>query len=52
MVKETIAENGGQHFGAVSTAAKRIGIGIEALRNRVAQAEIDSGPRNRGRPGG
>lgn len=45
MVRETIAEAGGERFGAVTRVAKQLGIGPETLRLWVNQAEVDAGHR-------
>ena len=45
MVREDIAENGGERFGVVTRVARQLGIGAESLRNWVQQAEIDDGRR-------
>jgi transposase len=42
MVREAIAERGG---GAVTRAAKQLGIGAESLRTWFTQAEVDDGKR-------
>jgi transposase len=47
MVREAIAEQGGQSFGVVPRIARQLGVGVESLRGWLKQAEIDSG----GRPG-
>jgi transposase len=44
MVHETI-EQRGERFGVVTEVARKLGIGVEPLRNWVAQAEIDEGKR-------
>ena len=44
MVFEVRTESG-QRIGAVARVAKKLGIGTEALRTWVNQAEIDSGQR-------
>ena len=45
MVREAVAENGGERFGVVTRVARQLGIGTESLRNWVKQAEIDEGQR-------
>jgi transposase len=45
MVREAIAEHGGERFGAVTRVAKQLGIGAESLRTWVTQAEVDDGKR-------
>jgi len=45
MVKETIAENGGDRHGVITRVAIQLGIGSESLRAWVRQAEIDGGLR-------
>ncbi len=45
MVREAIAENGGDRFGVVTRVARQLGIGPESLRNWVKQVEIDDGKR-------
>lgn len=45
MVREAIAENGGERFGVVTRVARQLGIGAESLRNWVQQAEVDDGKR-------
>jgi transposase len=45
MVREAIAEGGGESFGVVTRVARQLGIGVESLRNWVKQAEIDGGQR-------
>jgi transposase len=44
MVHETI-EQRGERFGVVTEVARKLGIGVESLRNWVAQADIDNGKR-------
>src|SRR5262249_39111794 len=48
MVREAIAENGGERFGVVTRIARQLGIGAESLRTWGNQAEVDDGRR----PGG
>ncbi len=45
MVREAIAENGGERFGVVTRIARQLGIGAESLRTWVNQAEVDDGKR-------
>jgi transposase len=45
MVREAIAENGGERHGVVTRVATQIGVGSESLRGWVKQAEIDGGLR-------
>jgi len=45
MVKEAIAQAGGQRHGVVTRVAIQLGLGSETLRAWVKQAEIDSGER-------
>ena len=45
MVKETIAENGGDRHGVITRVAIQLGVGSESLRGWVKQAEIDVGLR-------
>ena len=45
MVREAIAENGGERFGVVTRIARQLGIGAESLRTWVNQAEVDDGRR-------
>jgi transposase len=45
MVRETIAEHGGERFGVVTRVAKQLGITPESLRNWVNQGEVDGGQR-------
>ncbi len=41
MVREAIAENGGDRHGIVTRVATQIGVGSESLRQWVRRAEID-----------
>ncbi len=45
MVKEAIAESGGERHGVVTRIAIQLGIGSESLRHWVKQAEVDGGQR-------
>ena len=45
MVKEAIAQAGGQRHGVVTRVASQLGLGSETLRQWVKRAEIDSGER-------
>jgi transposase len=45
MVREQIAERGGERFGVITRVARQLGIGTESLRNWVNQAEVDGGQR-------
>jgi len=45
MVREAIAENGGERFGVVTGVARQLGIGAESLRTWFNQAEVDEGQR-------
>ena len=45
MVKEAIAQAGGQRHGVVTRVAIQLGLGSETLRQWVKRAEIDSGER-------
>jgi transposase-like protein len=45
MAAETIEENGGDCYGAITRVAKQVGVGVESLRAWVVQAEIDGGKR-------
>jgi transposase len=45
MVREQIAEAGGERFGVITRVARQLGIGTESLRNWVNQAEVDGGQR-------
>jgi transposase len=44
MVHEMI-EQRGERFGVVTEVARKLGVGVESLRNWVAQAEVDNGKR-------
>ena len=41
MVREAIAENGGQRHGVITRVAIQLGIGSKRLRNWVKRAEIE-----------
>ena len=45
MVKEAIAQAGGERHGVVTRIAIQLGVGSESLRHCVKQAEIDGGRR-------
>ena len=45
MVREAVAQAGGQRHGAVTRIAIQLGLGSETLRHWVKQAEIDNGER-------
>ena len=45
MVKEAIAQAGGERHGVVTRVAIQLGMGSETLRHWVKQAEVDSGQR-------
>jgi transposase len=45
MVRESIAENGGERHGVITRVAIQLGVGSESLRAWVKQAEIDGGLR-------
>ncbi len=45
MVREAVAQAGGQRHGAVTWIAIQLGLGSETLRHWVKQAEIDNGER-------
>jgi transposase len=45
LVREAIAENGGDRHGVVTRVATQVGVGSESLRHWVKQAEIDGGLR-------
>lgn len=45
MVREAIAESGGERHGVVTRVATQVGVGSESLRQWVKQAEIDGGLR-------
>jgi transposase len=47
MARDAIAEQGGQSFGVVPRIAKQLGVGVEALRGWLEQADIDAGSRPR-----
>ena len=40
-----VRKESGQRIGAIATVSKKLGVGKEALRTWVSQAEIDSGQR-------
>ena len=46
LVKETIAEQGGERYGVVTRVATQLGIGPETLRFWLKQVEIDAGQRS------
>lgn len=43
MVKEAIAQAGGQRHGVITRVAIQLGMGSETLRHWVKQAEVDEG---------
>ncbi len=45
MVREAIAQAGGERHGVVTRVAIQLGMGSETLRHWVKQAEVDSGQR-------
>ena len=45
MVKEAIAQAGGERHGVVTRVAIQLGMGSETLRHWVKQSEVDSGQR-------
>jgi len=45
MVRETIAEHGGERYGVVSRVGKQLGITTESLRNWVNQTDVNAGQR-------
>jgi transposase len=45
VVREQIAERGGERFGVITRVARQLGIGPESLRNWVSQADVDGGQR-------
>jgi transposase len=45
LVRESIAENGGERHGVITRVAIQLGVGSESLRSWVKQAEIDGGLR-------
>ena len=45
MVAEAIEAQGGDRHGVVTQVAHQLGVGVESLRSRVNQAEIDNGTR-------
>jgi transposase len=45
MVKEAIAQAGGQRHGVITRVAIQLGMGSETLRHWVKQTEVDEGQR-------